>query len=380
MKALRYLAALPLAILLADSSRAADYVVVERDGKRESLVGRVLVEAEDGGLLFLATDGVMWVVQPDEKASRSRDDAPIPFLDRDAMARALVAEMPAGFQAKQTAHYVICYNTSPAYADWCGALYERLYRAFYNYWSNRGFKLREPEVPLVALVFNDKASYAAYARAEVGKATDSIIGYYSLRSNRVTMYDLTGIQAIGGVPGARSSAAEINAILSRPEAERTVATIVHEATHQLAFNSGLMARFADVPLWYSEGLAMFFETPDLKSSQGWRSVGAVNRVQLAQFHQYVARRPADSLVTLLADNARYSEARQAADAYAEAWALHFFLIRSRPREYLTYLKTLSEKAPLGEDKPEDRLRQFQSAFGDLKQLDADFVRTMAAIR
>ena len=30
--------------------------------------------------------------------------------------------------------------------------------------------------------------------------------------------------------------------------ERTVATIIHEATHQLAFNSGLQVRFADNPL------------------------------------------------------------------------------------------------------------------------------------
>ena len=66
-----------------------------------------------------------------------------------------------------------------------------------------------------------------------------------------------------------------------------VATIIHEATHQLAFNRGLQARFADVPLWVSEGIALYFETPDLRNSRGWQTVGAVNRVRLDRFRQYL---------------------------------------------------------------------------------------------
>ena len=88
-------------------------------------------------------------------------------------------------------------------------------------------------------------------------------------------------------------------MLSRPEAELSVATIVHEATHQIAFNSGLQTRFADVPLWISEGIAVFFETPDLESAKGWRTIGAVNSARLAQFQRYLADRPPTSLKTLI---------------------------------------------------------------------------------
>jgi hypothetical protein len=195
----------------------------------------------------------------------------------------LLGELPSGFDIHTTNHYLICYNTSREYAAWCGALFERLYKAFTNSWTRRGLKLHESEFPLVAIIFNTRESYTNYSRAELGKSAESIVGYYSLRSNRVTMYDLTGIESLRGAGDRRGSSAQINLVLSRPEAEQVVATIIHEATHQIAFNSGLQTRFADIPLWVSEGIAVYFETPDLQSSKGWRNVGAVKTSRLERF-------------------------------------------------------------------------------------------------
>ena len=48
-------------------------------------------------------------------------------------------------------------------------------------------------------------------------------------------------------------------------------TVIHEATHQIAFNCGLHTRYADNPLWLTEGMALYFETPDLRSRSGWRT-------------------------------------------------------------------------------------------------------------
>ena len=73
-----------------------------------------------------------------------------------------------------------------------------------------------------------------------------------------------------------------------------MATIIHEATHQLAFNCGMQNRYADIPLWLSEGIAIYFETPDLRNKRGWRSIGSVNRVRLAEFRRYLRSRPSDS--------------------------------------------------------------------------------------
>jgi hypothetical protein len=237
-------------------------------------------------------------------------------------------------------------------------------------------------MPLVVVVYADRETYARQSSDELGNNADRIIGFYSLQSNRVKMHDLTGVEALRQ-PGEnrRSDTAAINKLLSQPQATTMVATVIHEATHQIAFNCGLHERFADIPLWVSEGLAMYFETPDLNNGKGWRSIGAVNPPRIARFHEYLPRRPADSLTTLLSDDKRFRDLQQSLDAYAEAWSLNYFLLRQHAKEYQTYLERLAEKGPLVWDKPAERLKEFKACFGnDLAALDAEFVRYMVRAR
>ena len=117
----------------------------------------------------------------------------------------------------------------------------------------------------------------------------NIVGFYSLRSNRVNMFDLSGLEAIRTANGRRGSMREINQMLSQPAAVPLVATIVHEATHQIAFNCGLQNRFADIPLWLCEGMAVYFEAPDLTSTRGWRGIGRINYPRLATFQDNLSQ-------------------------------------------------------------------------------------------
>ena len=259
-------------------------------------------------------------------------------------------------------------------------LFERLYMAFTNYWTHKGFELSEPEFPLVAIIFADKQAYLKYSRPDLGEAGESIIGYFNLETNRMTMYDLTGT-ASAGRPSASVSTGQINQILAQPDALQTVSTIVHEATHQIAFNCGLHTRLSDCPVWFSEGIAMYFETPDLNGQKGgWSGIGTVNRVRLEQFQSYLSRRPADSLQTLITSDKRLQDVKQSLDAYAEAWALTYFLINKHPKEYIAYLRMLSKKKPLLRDSPETRLKEFQQSLGNIKKLDAEFLRYMGHVR
>jgi len=362
------------------AASAVDHVTFRRNGKEMQVDGRLWVTAQDGGLLLLGSDGVLWAIPPEEQIEHTTDATPFKPLTPAEMAQRLLAELPPGFDVHQTAHYLICYDTSRAYAQWCGALFERLYRAFTNYWSRKGLKISEPEFPLVAIVFADREAYAKFSRPELGDAAGSIIGYFSLRTNRMTMYDLTGIESFGQYGSVRGTGTQIARILARPDAQRTVATVVHEATHQIAFNCGLHVRYSDCPLWFSEGIAVYFETPDLRSTKGWRSIGALNEPRLVRFHQYLAGRGANSLQTLVADDKRFRDTRQSLDAYAEAWSLTYFLIRQRSEQYIIYLKMLSQKKPLLQDGPETRLKQFKEVFGDMKALDTEFVRYMLRLR
>jgi hypothetical protein len=367
-------------VLLSGSAAALDRVVFERNDQQQRVEGRLLVTAEDGGLLVQSPDGALWTITAEELVERTKDDVPFVAHSSEELGKRLLEQLPQGFDVHRTAHYLICYNTSRAYAQWCGALFERLYMAFTNAWSRKGFDLHEPEFPLVALVFADRGSYQQHARPELGDSVESIIGYYSFATNRMTMYDLTGIQTLRQPGDRRGSMSEINRMLARPEATMTVATVVHEATHQIAFNCGLQTRYADIPLWVSEGIAVYFETPDLTSSRGWRTIGAINPGRLAAFRQYLSRRPAGSLQSLVSDDRRLRDSKQALDAYAEAWALTWFLIEQRPKQYEAYLKMLSEKRPLVWDEPETRLKEFRHFFGELDQLDVEFVRAMNKLR
>jgi len=353
------------------SVEAMDHVTLHREQQTLHIDGRIVLTAQDGGLLFLARDGLLWRILPAEMVKHTTDDAPFRAYPAEPMTKSVLADLPKGFDVYQTAHYMIFYDTSRAYAQWCGALFERLYSAFRNAWNRQGFEMVDPEFRLVAIVFSDKASYIKYSQKDLGDAADSIIGYYNMESNRMIMYDLAGVAV--NRPGRSVGLSHINQFLASPNAPGAVSTIVHEATHQIAFNSGLHQRLSDCPKWFSEGIAMYCETPDLGRGKGWAGIGAVNRTRLTQFQQYMQQRPARSLKTLIGSDDRLLDVKQAVDAYAESWALTYYLIHKHPKQYIAYLKVLSRKQPLVYDEKATRLAEFEKQFGPLDKLDDDFV-------
>jgi hypothetical protein len=348
------------AVLVAAGSRGALAVetVKIRDGdKVRTVVAEVLVEAQDGGLMLQADDGYVWQLQPEQIVERISDDEPLQPIDFDEMQRRMLAEMPTGFKVHRTPHYLIFYNCNEPYAKRVGILFEQLYRGFFTFWKNQHWKLPKPKIPLVAIVLRDHKAFLKHAVADIGETAKSVIGYYHLLSNRMTTYN-------------------------EPNFERNVSTIIHEGTHQLAYNCGLQRRFADNPMWVSEGLAMFFEAPDRRNPLKWRSIGRVNQVNLARWHKYVPKRPSESLATLLADDSRFRNPGTATAAYAEGWALTYYLIKTnRKKEYVQYLKLLSEGKPLVERTQRERIQMFEIAFNTtLAELDKAFLKYMRTVR
>ena len=362
-----------ISVLDASTAHSMDQVVVKQpDGTNRQLHGQVVTEAEDGGLLLKTADGRLWAIDPADIADRSANELPFKPLSDEKVKELLLKEFP-DYKVHKTRHYLICYNTSPAYAQWCGGLLERLYVAFHNYWKERGWTLSTSELPLVAMVFKDRDSYVRNVTAELGDSAGAIVAYYNQMSNRVQLYDLTGVEQQQN--GRRVSKAErVNEILSSDSGLSQVATIVHEATHQLAYNCGLQTRVADNPAWVSEGLAVYFETPDLKSTTGWRNIGLVHSHRLRQFREYRSSREANSLEMLLRDDNRFRNAETNVQAYAEAWAFNYFLLKAKRKEYVDYLKLLAKKQPSVFDTPEERLEQISAAFGDLNRLEIEFIK------
>ena len=182
-------------------------------------------------------------------------------------------------------------------------------------------------------------------------------------------------------PGQNLNDRRIEQILSNPAAVNMVATMIHEATHQLLFNRGVQTRFADCPLWVAEGLAMFFEAPNVRSKRGWQKPGMIFAQRLIRFRDYAARRPADSLASLIRADDRLRDPDGVLDAYAEAWAFNHFLLNRKSDVYIRYLEYLSEFRPLETRSPEQRLADFRQFFGaDLESLDAEFLNYIGQLR
>ena len=360
-------------------SITADHLTLKISGQTVELDGEILIEAKDRSLYFRGVDGRIWFVEPRQIKRKVDDDEAIQPLSKEEISSRLLEELPDGFRIYETKHYVIAYQTEVAYARWVGGLYEsRLYRGFETFWQKKKkFPLKEPDYPLVAIIFRSRAQYQRYVDRELGPG-QNMIAYYNLQSNRVAMFDLTADRrSLNHALDER----RIDQILQNPAAIEMVATLIHEATHQLIFNRGVQTRFAEAPLWLNEGLAMFFEAPDLRSKRGWQVPGLIFQQRLIAFRRYLQYRPADSLKSLIISDSRLRDAQTATDGYAEAWALNHFLLNRRSTEYVEYIKHMSAKQALMEDSPAQRLKEFQQFLGDdLVKLDKDFIAYMRKLK
>ncbi len=351
----------------------ADEVIAKKNGKQLTLLGDILVEAQDGSLLFRTADGKLWIVESDQVVSKNETTEKVKPLSQTAIGEALLKELPDGFRIYKTKNFVIAYQTEKVYARWVGGLYERLFKGFKSYWERKKkFKLSKPTFPLTAVIFSSRAEYAQYVQRELGSDPGTMVAYYNLMTNRVAMYDLMADQVN---PGAQvDNDRGVYEILSNPNSLPMVATVIHEGTHQLMFNSGMQTRFSDTPLWINEGLAMYFETPDMNSTRGWRAIGRVNLLRYRQFRNDLPLRKATALENLISSDDRFKDQETMLAAYAESWALNYYLLNKRSKEYVAYLKHMAKKKPLIYDTAEQRIEEFKKFFGeDLGILDREFV-------
>jgi len=353
----------------------------ELDGRVQVVTGTLVAEARDGGLLLLAEDGQMWPLQPAEIQKREPLEGSFQPLDQDQLQARVLAELPGGFRVHRTAHFLVCFNTSPAFAHWWGSLAEKLYRSFYGYWKYRGMELTPPAFPLVAVVFQGQADYLDFCKRELGSRGSQYIGHYSQQTNRVCTFDLTGIDLLANQRRPLPTLSHVSRLLNQPAAERTVATIIHEVTHQLAFNSGLQTRYADNPGWVSEGIATYFESPSLTTTRGWNAVGKMNRFNLFYFRRSLQQQPGTRLPGLISADAAFQDPGAVRQAYAESWALTYFLLKTRAPQYCEYIKRLSSQSPLQRRGSDERKAIFRASFGtDLAEMEEEWMRYMRRLK
>lgn len=358
------------------NQRLYEFVYLNERQQEKTIQAAQILEAQDGGVVMLTRDGQLLTATPEQLKQKRPLDQKFSPLKLPELEAQLVAEFGSDFTVTQTKHFTLCSQAGKRYSQWCGYLFERLYNVLHHQWDSKELPLHDPEVPLIAIIFKDRANFEQYASQILGKDNTGVHGFYSTQSNRMVLYDLTA--------GPNEAPAFTNADILKKLSQSpfNVATIIHECTHQIAFNIGLHTRFADNPLWLTEGMATYFETPDLRSKTGWRTVGKPNPWRLRQFQDYArSRRSADSLQTLIMNDQRFQDSEKVLDAYSEAWAFSYFLVKTKRKLYKKYLRLIASKKPLIWSTPEERLKDFQSVFGDdLTRLNQQFLKYLRQIR
>jgi hypothetical protein len=338
--------------------------------EEKTVEGRLRIQAADGGLLVEDRQGGLWPITASQSPVTETIAPQYAPMAAEELTAALKSEFGEGFEVYATPHYLVCTNAGRGYGEWCGRLFERLHIGFQRFWKRRIPDLEAPTRPLVAIAFATQKEFQAFQLADAGGQVGAAQGYYSARTNRMVLFNQSGEAGLGQVLDVTQIQRQA---LRSPAA---IATVIHEAVHQLSFNIGLQTRYADNPIWFSEGLAMYFETPDLEAKAGWRTIGKLNTARLDKYRSLTRERPLEVRLLIATDD-RFRDPTTAVDAYAEAWALHYYLVETQKEKYDNYLKSLGKKPPLRWDTPDQRVTDFEAAFGSTAEVERALVKYMA---
>jgi hypothetical protein len=271
----------------------------------------------------------------------------------------LQREFGRNFEVSGTGHYLVVHPAGQR--DYWADRFEQLYRSFVHYFSVRGLTVGKPEFPMVAIVVPKAEEMYAYAAREGTRIGPGVLGYYSTRSNRVILYDQSGGKA------------------DKKNWSDNSDTIIHEATHQTAFNTGIHRRWPQPPVWVVEGLGTLFEAPGVWNSQTHRNApDRINRGRFDAFKQIAAQVNGPVLQDMVASDRLYRHKPGA--GYAIGWALTHYLVETQPAKYRDYLNRVNAHTKR-EATDEQRLADFKAAFGnDFAMLNARFQRFMADLK
>ena len=205
--------------------------------------------------------------------------------------------------------YLVVSIATPAYTQWCSDQLERFAKGYFAYWNDKiGLELTAPKNPLVVIVLANQDQFREFSSRDIGQKTQSKFGYYSIRKNRAVLYDFATDGAAKDVKAVRAAVRK---------APFNVATMIHEAAHQLGFNSGMHRRYALNPVWLTEGVAMFCETPDTGKNK-WTKIGRANDWRKQAFAAY-GDLSADAVTRLIKSDEQFGDPDRAGNAYTESW-------------------------------------------------------------
>jgi Protein of unknown function (DUF1570) len=279
------------------------------------------------------------------------------------------------FATFNTEHFRIIHQAQTCDIEKIAGLLNLAYERFHSVFSDIGFAVDSPKEKLTWICFDDSGRFNDYALQADKIDLSWLSSYYSTKTNVVAIVKPDKIpdvskRSLSRVP---ESSGDILAISVTPESQNEADTVrlVHEAAHQLAFNTGLQKRNVMYPLWVSEGLATMFETAlsgSCDTVRGGRLVEMRRHNRLCKLSEFIT-------ITRLP-----SDADAQKDFYAQAWGLFRFLSEHHKDGLVKYFAGLYQLKP-GPRNKTSLYSEFVGSFGSVKQMDKswlDFIGGLSA--
>lgn len=345
---LRFCSIAWIGLLACSFATANDTFRVEL-GKK-SHTGKILAR-DDSLLILLRRDGQIVEINRKRIVSMRKVSSTFKPYTSLKMQTHLKKIFNDQYEVSRTAHYVVVHPKGKR-SQWADP-FEKLYNRFTHYFRVNGFELRSPRFPMVVVVFNTQGEFTSLARNVGINDPNQIAGYYSQLSNRIMTFQIPG---------------NSNGVLNANRA-----TLIHEALHQFAFNTGIHRRLGQTPRWTSEGLASMFENPGVHNSRRYTSSKArQHKHYLPHLKQMVDNGSIDGKIGRLLQNNRLFE-RDMSTAYAVSWGLAHYLAETRASSFNRYLQKVSQRKSFVYYSPSDRVRDFKEAFAsDLILFESQF--------
>ena len=321
-------------------SRGFDLLGVIRRSRREWLLSSLLCAV---GASVTATRAAR-TAEPPVQADEGKEIAEV-----QAMARKAGLEP---FAVSRKMHFLALGNADDRFRENAVAICESLSTAFLEHFGEKGFELKLPAKRLTVITLRDDISYQAFSGEDPGT---TVAGHYDLDTNRLVMFDFRPKQ---DEPGAIANPERVNLL-----------ALVHETTHQLCFNTGLLSRQASVPDWVSEGLATYAEVWQKKKTK----IGATNVPWLSYLkNAKTTAKPWIDIASLMADDSHFRDEQTMHLAYAESWLLvHYLMKPPRLAGFQAYLRELPPQSS-----PSERVKLAEKHLGPLPELERNLAKEL----
>jgi hypothetical protein len=254
-------------------------------------------------------------------------------------------KIPEGFVVWRVEEFLLATDVEekkiPEYGALLGKLLENMRKTY------TGLFKKQNKEPMLVLLFNSRDDYRRFTESDGVPEGKDAYGYYSGKKRKAYLFEL---------------------------AQATRKFILHECTHQIYAERMIGESGAKTSPWLFEGMAEYSEGAAVKEEFKW---GRTHDENLWVVQNAIKQKKAFELRRLLSAtkfeelfNSNY-ESEECQIAYAESWALFYFLMEKQKDNLIDYIRS--------EKNGEGGIARFEQLFGNVESIETAFEKFILSV-